>query len=265
VHPILIQSGPFTVYTYGVLVALGVLLGAWLAARDAPRVGLSPVKIWNLGIYGILVALVTSKLWLILSSWNYFAANPREIFSTATLQSGGTFYGGLVGGILWTLYYTHHEKLPLLSTLDVCAAPVALGHAIGRVGCFMAGCCFGKPTSLPWGVTFTSEIAARISGTPLNVPLHPTQLYEAAAEFLNFLILFTIGRRWRCPGQLIGGYLMLYGVERGLLEFLRDDPGRTPLFHGAVSLMQLVSFAMLFAGLVLWSRGHQDAKTATAS
>jgi phosphatidylglycerol:prolipoprotein diacylglycerol transferase len=265
VHPILFQGGPFTIYTYGILVATGVLIGVWIAAHDAPRVGLSPVKIWNLGIYGILVALVTSKLWLILSAWSYYSANPHEVFSTATLQSGGTFYGGLAGGILWTLYYTWHEKLPLLPTLDVCAAPLALGHAIGRVGCFMAGCCFGKPTSLPWGVTFTSEIAARISGTPLNVPLHPTQLYEAAAEFLNFLILFSIGRRWRFPGQVIGGYLILYGVERGLLEFLRDDPGRTLLFNNAVSLMQIVSAVMLVAGLFLWSRGLRDAKPAPAS
>lgn len=264
-HPVIVQLGSFTVYTYGVLVATGVLLGVWLAAHDAPRLKLSPVKIWNLCIYGILFALVTSKLWLILSSWSYFAANPREIFSTSTLQSGGTFYGGLLGGILWTIYYTRHEKLPLLPTLNVCAAPLALGHAIGRIGCFMAGCCFGKPTSLPWGVTFTSDIAARISGTPLHVPLHPTQLYEAAAEFLNFLFLYLVGRHWRFPGQVIGAYLMLYGVERGLLEFLRDDPGRTPLFHNAVSLMQLVSVAMLFAGLFLWSRGLRDAKPATAS
>ena len=264
-HPILFQLGDFTVYSYGVLVAMGVLLGVWLAARDAPRLGLPPVKIWNLCIYGILVALISSKLWLILSAWSYYAANPREIFSAATLQSGGTFYGGLVGGIAWTFFYTRREKLPLLPTFDVCAAPLALGHGIGRIGCFMAGCCFGKPTSLPWAVTFTSPIAARISGTPLNIPLHPTQLYEAGAEFLNFLFLYFVGRRWRVPGQSIGAYLILYGTERGLFEFLRADPGRTPLFHNTVSLMQLVSLAMICAGLTLWSRGLREPKPAHAS
>jgi phosphatidylglycerol:prolipoprotein diacylglycerol transferase len=265
VHPIIFQAGSFTIYSYGVLVATGVLVGVWLSANDAPRLGLSPLKIWNLGIYGILFALVTSKLWLILSSWSYYGANPREMFSIATLQSGGTFYGGFAGGIVWTIFYTRKEKMPLLPTLDVCAAPLALGHAIGRVGCFMAGCCFGKPTTLPWAVTFTSDIAARISGTPLNLPLHPTQLYEAAAEFLNFLILYLIGRRWRFPGQIVGAYLILYGVERSLLEFLRDDPGRTPLWNGALSLMQLVSLAMICGGIFLWSRGLRDAKPATAS
>ncbi|HXA56118.1 MAG TPA: prolipoprotein diacylglyceryl transferase [Candidatus Acidoferrum sp.] len=264
-HPVLFHLGQLTIYSYGVLVATGVILGVWLASRDAPRVGLSPVAIWNFGIYGILFALVTSKIWLIMSEWSFYSASPREVFSPATLQSGGTFYGGLLGGLLWTLLYTRYEKMPLLSTLDVCAAPLALGHAIGRIGCFAAGCCFGKPTSLPWGVTFTSDIASRISGTPLNTPLHPTQLYEAAAEFLNFLFLFFVGRRWRFPGQSVGAYLALYGVERGLLEFLRDDPGRTLLFHGAVSLMQIVSLGMLAAGLFLWSRGVRDAKTAPAS
>jgi phosphatidylglycerol:prolipoprotein diacylglycerol transferase len=264
-HPILFQVGSFTVYSYGVLVATGVLLGVWLAAYDAPRTGLSPIKVWNLGIYGILVALATSKLWLIFSAWSYYAENPREIFSAATLQSGGTFYGGLLGGIVWTIFYTRREKMPLLPTLDVSSAPVALGHAIGRLGCFAAGCCFGKPTTLPWAVTFTSEVAARISGTPLNVPLHPTQLYEAGAEFLNFLLLYFAGCRWRFPGQVVGAYLMLYGVERGSLEFLRADPGRTPLFHNAVSLMQLVSVTMMCAGLFLWSRGLRDVKAAAAS
>ncbi len=263
-HPILFQFGSFTIYSYGVLVAMGVLVGVSLAAHEARRAGLPPVKIWNLCVYGILAALVTSKVWLILSGWSYYAANPREIWSAATLQSGGTFYGGLLGGMIWTVFYTRYERLPFLQTLDVCAAPVALGHAIGRIGCFMAGCCFGKPTTLPWGVTFTSEVAARLGGTPLNVPLHPTQLYEAAAEFANFIFLFSVARRWRVPGQAIGAYLMIYGVERGLLEFLRGDPGRTPLFHNAVSLMQIVSVALLLAGLLLWSRGIRAAKPATA-
>lgn len=268
-HPLLFQVGSFPIYTYGVLVTVGVLVGVWLAAHDAPRFDLPPTKIWNLCVYGILVALVLSKLWLILSDFRYYAADPGQIFSVSMLQSAGTFYGGLLGGILWTIYYTRHEKLPLLPTLDVCAAPLALGHAIGRVGCFMAGCCFGKSTSLPWGMTFTSDIAARLAGTPLNIPLHPTQLYEAAAEFLNFVLILVLGRSDRhathAPGHLIGAYLVLYGVERGLLEFLRADPGRTPLFHGSLSLMQIVSVAMVLVGALLWLRSIRTPDTATAS
>jgi phosphatidylglycerol:prolipoprotein diacylglycerol transferase len=254
VHPVLFHLGSLTIYTYGVFVAAGVVLGIWFGSHQAARAGLSPVKVWNLGVYGILVAFATSKLWLVASAWSYYVADPRSLFSAATLQSGGTFYGGLLGGIAWVLIYTRWQKMPLLRTLDVAAAPVALGHAIGRVGCFMAGCCFGKPTSLPWGVTFTSDVAARISGTPLGIPLHPTQLYEAAAEFANFALLYLLGRRMRAPGRVVGVYLALYGVERGLLEFLRADPGRTPLFGGAASLMQLVSVAMIACGVWLWAQ-----------
>ncbi|HEX4075326.1 MAG TPA: prolipoprotein diacylglyceryl transferase [Candidatus Acidoferrales bacterium] len=254
-HPVLFQFGGVTIYTYGVLAAVGFLLGLWWAYRQAPRAGLDPRVIWNLGVYGILIALLSSKIWYILSMWDYFIANPRDIFSLGTFQSAGTFYGGVVGGIVWVIFYTRLHKLPVLSVFDVCAAPVALGHSIGRVGCFVAGCCYGKPTSLPWAVTFTNPIASRISGTPLNISLHPTQLYEAGAEFLNFLLLVWLGTRQRFSGQLIGAYFILYGLERGSIEFLRDDPGRTLMFHDSVSLMQLVSVGLIVTGALLWWRG----------
>lgn len=258
-HPVLLQFGSVTIYTYGVLAAVGFMLGLWYAYWQAPRAGLDPRKVWNLGIYGILIALAASKVWLILSAWSYYSANPREIFSAATIQSGGVFYGGLLGGFIWVLLYTHFQKMPLLRLLDVSAASVALGHAAGRLGCFTAGCCYGKPTSLPWGVTFTSPFAERIAGTPLHIPLHPTQLYEAGAEVLNFLILIALGKRQRFAGQLIGAYFILYGLERGLIEFLRDDPGRTLMFHDSVSLMQFVSLGLIAAGIALWRRGLRGA------
>jgi phosphatidylglycerol---prolipoprotein diacylglyceryl transferase len=254
-HPVLFEFGPFTVYTYGVLVAAGFVVGLWYAYRQAPRAGLDSRKIWNLGIYGILVALAVSKLWLVFSNLDYYVAYPRALFSVATIESGGVFYGGVIGGLAWVLLYTHFQKMPFLSVLDVSAAGVALGHGIGRVGCFAAGCCYGKPTSLPWGVTFSSSAAARLSGTPLHVALHPTQLYESGAEFLNFLILIWLGARQRFSGQLIGAYFILYGVERGTIEFFRGDPGRTMMFHDSVSLMQFVSVGLILTGAFLWWRG----------
>jgi len=265
-HPEILQLGPITIYTYGVLAAVGFILGLWWAHRQASRAGLDPGKVWNLGVYGILIALVTAKVWLVLTSWNYFMANPREMFSISTIQSAGTFYGGMLGALVWVVLYTHFQKMPFLAVLDVVAAPVALGHAIGRVGCFMAGCCFGKPTSLPWGVTFTNPVAERIAGTPLNVALHPTQLYEAAAEFLNFLVLVLLGSKKRARGQLAGAYCMLYGIERTTIEFFRDDPGRTMMFHDTVSLMQIVSVALAITGAWLFWRGklHGDAPASPA-
>ncbi len=254
--PVLFHIGVFTVYSYGVLAAAGFLTGLWYAYRRAPAFGLDPNKIWNLVIYGILFALVLSKIWLILSAWDYYALNPREIFSMATFQSAGTFYGGLLGGLLWSAFYTHHHKMPLLTSLDLMAAPVALGHAISRLGCFAAGCCYGKPTLVAWGVRFTSPMAAKISGTPLNITLHPTQLYESAAEFLNFGLLVWLGAKRRLAGQLIGAYFILYGIERGTIEFFRGDPGRTLMFRDRVSLMQLVSVALVLTGSYLWMRGQ---------
>lgn len=258
-HPVLFKIGSVTIYTYGVLAAAGFLVGLWLAYRQAPRAGLNPHGVWSLGVYGILAALLMSKMWLIFSAWDYYIAHPSEIFSMATFQSAGTFYGGVLGGIIWVVLYTRFQKMALLAVLDVLAAPIALGHAIGRIGCFVAGCCYGKPTSLPWGVTFTSPIAETIAGTPLRVSLHPTQLYEAGAEFLNFFLLIWLGARRRFTGQLIGAYFVLYGSERGAIEFLRGDPGRTMMFHNSVSLMQIVSAGLIIAGASLWWRGLRRA------
>jgi phosphatidylglycerol:prolipoprotein diacylglycerol transferase len=254
-YPVLFHIGSFSIYTYGVLIAVGFLLALRWAYRQAPRAGLDPSKVWNLGIYGILAALLGSKVWLIFTEWHYFTAHPGEIFSIATFQSAGVFYGGVLAGILWVVLYTRFQKMPLLGVLDLTAAPIALGHAIGRLGCFAAGCCFGKPTSLPWGVTFTSAVAGEIAGTPLHVSLHPTQLYESGAEFLNVLLLVWLGARQRFSGQLIGAYFVLYGIERGTIEFFRGDPGRTLMFHDAVSLMQFVSVGLILAGGFLWWRG----------
>ncbi|MGA7918696.1 MAG: prolipoprotein diacylglyceryl transferase [Candidatus Acidiferrales bacterium] len=254
-HPVLFKFGGIPIYTYGVLVAAGVLLSLWYGRRQAPRAGVDPDKLWNMGIYFVLVALIVAKIWLVLSSWEYYWANPRDILSVATFQSGGTFYGGVVGGVLAILLYTHFQKMPLLPTLDVVAAALPIGHAIGRLGCFFAGCCYGKPTTLPWGVTFTNPTAEQLAGTPLGVHLHPTQLYEASLEFLNFLLLMWLGKRQRFVGQIFGAYLMLYGTERGIIEFFRGDPGRTMMFHDAVSLMQLVSVALILTGAFLWWRG----------
>jgi phosphatidylglycerol:prolipoprotein diacylglycerol transferase len=254
-RPILFQIGGLPIYTYGVLVATGVLTGVYFARSQASRAGLDPEKIWNLGIYTILVALLLAKIWLVFSEWDYYSTHTREIFSIQTFQSGGTFYGGIVGAILTIVLYTHFQKMPLLSVMDIGATGLALGHSIGRLGCFAAGCCYGKPTSLPWAIKFTNPIAAQIAGTPLGIHLHPTQLYEAFAEFLNFLILIWLGRRQSFRGQMIGTYFLLYGLERGTIEFFRGDPGRSMMFHDSVSLMQIVSVGLILTGAFLWWRG----------
>ena len=259
-HPVLFNFGGFPIYTYGVLVAAGVLLGLWYARKQALRAGLDPDRVWNLGIYVVLTALVMAKVWLVVIDWHYYALHPREIFSIELLQSGGTFFGGVLGAIALVVIYTLVTKTSLVALLDCYAAGLPLGHAIGRLGCFMAGCCYGKPTTLPWGVTFTNPIPARLVGTPMGIPLHPTQLYESFAEFCNFAILVWIGKRQSFRGEILATYLLLYGVERGAIEFVRGDPDRTLMFHGALSIMQVVAVGFVLTGSFLWWRGmHQQA------
>jgi phosphatidylglycerol:prolipoprotein diacylglycerol transferase len=259
-HPVLLHLGSLTIYSYGVLVATGVIVGLLYARHQARRAGVDPERIWNLGIYMVLAALVGAKLWMVVSYLGYYVHHWREIFALTTVQSGGVFYGGLLVALLVAALYVWRQKLRFLAVADIFAAPLALGHSIGRVGCFMAGCCYGKPTTLPWGVTFTSPIAGQLIGTPLGIPLHPTEIYESIAEFINFLLLVWLGRRQKFLGEIFGTYLILYGLERGTIEYFRGDPGRTLMFHGAVSLMQFVSVGLIIAGVWLVRRGRGRAE-----
>ncbi len=250
--PQLFHFGRFSLPTYGVMAAAGLLIGLWVIVYCARRRGFDADKTWNLGILAILSAIVGAKLLLVAIDWRYYTFHPREVFSLGTLQAGGVFYGGLIAAIAMSYWYIRRNHMPVLATCDVFAPGVALGHAFGRIGCFAAGCCFGKPTSLPWGVTFTNPLASFISETPLGIPLHPTQLYEMLAEFANFSILMWLLRRKRFDGQVIGAYLFLYGVERYFLEFLRGDPGRGSVFSGLMTGTQLISVLMVIAGGALW-------------
>jgi len=255
-HPVLFHAGPFTLHTYGLLVSTGVLFGLWLARTQAESAGLDPDRVWNLGIYMVLAALVGAKLWLVLADWGYYADHPREIFSFSTLLSGGTYYGGFLSAALVAALYARHFHLKFLPLADVYVAPLALGHAIGRLGCLSAGCCYGQPKSLPWGVVFKDSYAHFLVGTPLRIRLHPTQLYEAATEFLIFAYLLYLRRRQHFTGELFAVYALLYGITRGTIEFFRGDPDRTLLAGGAFSLMQVVSVALILLGAWLLVRGR---------
>lgn len=251
-HPVLFRLGPLTIHTYGVLIATGILLALWFSRKRAPKYALDPERVWNVGIYMVLAALVGAKIWYVAESWSFYAQNPREIFSLATLQAAGVWYGGVLSALLVAVLYVRRYGLPLLPLLDTYAIPLSLGHAIGRLGCFSAGCCWGKPTTLPWGVTFTELYTGQTIGTPLDVPLHPTQLYESSAEFIILGLLLWLNRRQRFSGQIFGTYVALYGIARFTIEFFRGDPGRTMLWGGQFSLMQVVSLLMVLLGAWIW-------------
>jgi len=252
VFPRLFHIGNFSVPTYGFLVALGVLVGLWVSVRNAEKQGINPDDAWNFGIVTVLCGILGAKVLYIVLDWSWYVAHPRQIFSLDVLQAGGVFSGGLLAALIGAAWYMRRHRMPALATFDAFAPGLALGHAFGRVGCFSAGCCYGKPTNHFWGVVFTNPLAYSISGTPLNVRLQPTQLFESAIELVIFFILTWQFSRKKFDGQILGAYLMLYGVARYFLEFIRDDPGRGSVFGGIMSGTQLISICLVLAGGVIW-------------
>lgn len=247
-YPQLVHLGRFFLPTYGLLVSLGVLLGLWISVRNSERLGIDGEKAWNLGILVVLCGIVGSKVLYVINE----GMSPREIFSVSTLQAGGVFSGGLLAAMVAAAWYVRKHHMPALGTCDAFAPGLALGHAIGRIGCFAAGCCYGKPTHHFWGVTFTNPLANAITGTPLNIPLEPTQLFESAVELANFFLLMWLLKRRKFDGQVFGAFMFIYGTARFFLEYLRDDPGRGSVFGGAMSGTQLIAIGLVIGGGLIW-------------
>lgn len=253
--PQLFHIGSFPVPTYGILVALGVLAGLWISVRNSERQGIKPENALDFGISVVLAGILGSKILYVILDWRTgttFGENLRDIFSLSTLQAGGVFSGGLIAAFVVAAWFVRKHRLPALATCDAFSPGLAMGHAIGRLGCFAAGCCYGKPTHHFWGVTFTSPVAASNAGTPLNIPLEPTQLFESAVELCIFFVLSWLFARKKFDGQIFGAYLFLYGIARFFLEFIRDDPGRGSVFGGALSGTQLIAIGLVLTGGIIW-------------
>ena len=214
--PKIISTGSFYLPTYGVLVALAFLAGLTITVKLARRSGLDAELITNLAVYCALAGLLGAKLLMILFDWPDI-----KIFSLSTLQAAGVFQGGLVLAILAAFFYVRSQGLPWLRTADAFAPGVALGHSIGRLGCLAAGCCWGKECTLPWAIKFHSVEAYALTGVPLEVPLHPSQLYELSTEAILFVFLYRLFGRPHAPGKIIGLYLLLSSAARFGIEFTR--------------------------------------------
>jgi phosphatidylglycerol:prolipoprotein diacylglycerol transferase len=234
-------------HTYGLLVALAFLTGLWMTTRLGKRAGFDADIVTNLAIYCALAAIVGAKVMMFLIDIPYYSEHPGEIFSFSTLQAGGVFYGGLLGALAVAGWYIRKNHLPVLRTADVFAPGIALGHGIGRLGCFSAGCCWGVESHLPWSVTFTNPVANQLVGVPLGISLHPTQLYESFAEFLIFGILYWCIRKPHPTGSIISLYLMLYSAARFAVEFFRfHEQGN--LWGGPLDTSQWISMGLFLAG-----------------
>src|SRR6185295_19296401 len=260
-YPILFRIWNFPVNTYGVFLAVGFLVAIYVTVKLGVRDGLPKKRLYDLCLWLLLSSLVGSKLLMLFTEPEY-RQNPRLLFSLDFLRSGGVFYGGLIGAVLAGFFLMRRWKLPWWKTADACAPGIALGNFFGRQGCFSAGCCWGKPTTLPWGVQFT-EAGHEITGVPTGVHLHPTQLYESFVMLAVFFFLLWLHKKKKFNGQVILAYVVIYATVRFLIEFVRDDPrgdiwGLTTITGLSTSqLIGLVAgIAALIPLIVRWRRAN---------
>lgn len=280
--------GPITIHTYGVLLVASFLAAILVARRLAAQADIDPDIVVDIGVYIILAALVGAKVLLLVVDWEIYSRQFRTLagegggavgqalgflgtaggyvgavaqMGMSLLQAGGVFYGGFMGAVLATIWYARRHQLDLWRVADIAAPAAAIGHGIGRLGCFAAGCCYGIATSLPWGVTYTDTYSGTLVGVPLNIPLHPTQLYEAATNLLLGAFLIWFYRRRQFDGQVFWSYVLAYAVMRFFHEFLRADP-RGFLFDNALSTSQLI--AIIGATIALGMLARMKAKRGPA-
>lgn len=243
-HPILLRLGRLTIYSYGFFIALGFLVGILLARLEAQRAGEDPEKIMDLSFYILVFAIIGSRLFYVATDPEMFRAAPLEILK---LWKGGlVFYGGFIAALITALIYLKKKKMPWGKTADIIAPSLSVGQFIGRLGCFCAGCCYGKACDLPWAVTFTHPDTL----APIGIPLHPTQLYHAAGNLIIFTFLWFFRRRKKFDGQLFWLYVLLYGITRSFIEIFRGDFRGNPIL-GILSVSQVLGGTMAVIAVVM--------------
>jgi phosphatidylglycerol---prolipoprotein diacylglyceryl transferase len=245
-HPHLITTPYFVLPTFGLFLASAYLAALWWMMRSAKREGLNADKAAGLGLWIIVGAILGAKAMMVIRFFPDYLAHPSDLWSLATLQSAGDFYGGFIAAIIAAIiYFRRHPELKGWQLADLSAPAIALGQGIGRIGCFMAGDDYGKATDVPWAVVFRNPAAAEIGGAPLGIPLHPVQLYESITCLVFFGFLLWLVRRKRFEGEIILVYAMLYAIARFLLEYLRGDADRGFVLGGLLSTSQLIAIMIL--------------------
>lgn len=243
-HPIFLRIGPITIYGYGIMIALGIITGLFLARRQARREGIDPDKIIDISFYLLITALIGARLLFVLMNFKEYVADPLAILKI--WEGGLVFYGGLVPAVAIGIWYIKRLGLPLWQVADIFAPSLAIGHAMGRIGCFFAGCCYGGVCDLPWAVTFTDPRSL----APQGVPLHPTQLYSSLGLFALFAFLILLRKKKTFPGELFWTYILCYAGGRFLLEFLRGDL-RGGFLGGVLSPAQVIGIPLAGISVVM--------------
>ena len=262
-YPILIKIGAFTVHTYGFLLAVGVLLAILLSLKLGKKEGIDTRLLSDFIFYTILIGLVGAKVFLLVTELEHYLRHPGEIFSLLT--SAGTFYGGLIFGGLFVVWYSRKHKLNLTKIADVMAPSVALGHFFGRMGCFSAGCCWGRAAGdSSFCVIFTSPETT--TGVPHNIPLYPTQLAESILNLINFIVLLVLTKKKKFQGQVLAVYIFNYSLIRFCVEYFRGDHDRGYLFGGmnqpfsSISIPQLISIIGVIVATFIYIKAGKKKK-----
>lgn len=241
-HPVLFEAGGISVYSYGLMIALGALAGvAYMAIQGKKDVGLSFDQANSLFLFIFLAAFIGGKVFLFFENSSYYI----DHLKTLVTGRGFVFYGSFLFAIPTMLLFFRKHRLPTYAMLDVMAITTCLVHMFGRIGCFMAGCCYGKPTDSAFGVSFTNPAS---HANPLHTPLHPTQLYEATYIFLVMIVLLILRGRKMFYGQLFLVYMMLYAVGRFVLEYFRGDLGRGFIINNYISHSQFIALLIFCYG-----------------
>jgi phosphatidylglycerol:prolipoprotein diacylglycerol transferase len=247
-HPVLFRIGPLTLHTYGVFVASAFFLAITLALHQAKAQGLDQERMLDLAFYVTLSAILGARILFIIVEYPYFLEHPLRIFKI--WEGGLVFYGGLILAVVVAVLYMRKHGLPVLKVGDIVAPSLAIAQAVGRLGCLSAGCCYGKETSLPWGIVFRDPNSL-VPLDKLGIPLQPTQLYSSISNLLLFLLLFRMSKRKRFDGQVLLMYGILYPILRSIIEFYRGDP-RGAIIGGMVSTSQIISLGVFAVSLWLY-------------
>lgn len=254
-YPVLFSIGDFPIHSYGFLIALGFLLCVWVSKREGQRLGISGERIVDLGFWSLLIGMIGARIIYVITRWNELYRH--HLIEILYVWEGGlVFWGGPLLCIPFFLWYTKKFKLPRWQVLDIGATAIPLAHAFGRLGCFSVGCCHGRPTNLPWGIRFDSDL---VEESMRGIPLHPTQIYES----LSLLVLFFVLRRMRFSkkfdGQATFTYLIAYSIIRSVIEIYRGDTIRGFVVDGWISTSQFISILVITSSIFLYIRRENQA------
>ena len=242
--PILFQIGSFPIYSFGVMIALGVLLSLILISKQAPRIAFAPAEVAQDFVFvTVLSGFLGARAYYVIQNFHWYADKPLRILM---LWEGGLiFYGGVVGALVGLYIFSKLKKISYLKCLDFLTPYVALTHAFGRIGCFLNGCCHGKVCSLPWAVQFPE----------LREAVHPVQIYEAVFSFGLFFFLYALSNRKPFVGKVVSLYFIFYSIGRFVLEFFRGDTSGWLITHN-----QWFSLALCAAGGVLYLMSQRKSR-----